>query len=256
MNMKKTIPQVKTTTNVRRALATVLVAGLLALAGGIAHASSIAPPGSDTTGAGPARQAVGAHTYSTRELVSGADADLGAGHPGRAILGYERARLLAPRSPVIAADLARARATANLPAATSPVVARAAGTLSANEWGALAIAGLLLAFAALVSFAWARTRRRRPVVIALAGGMIAALAVGAAWYVTPPVGRAVVVAADTTALVAPFTGAEPAFAVPEGALVTVERTHGDYTLIADRDGQGWVPRVGVETILPADDHHS
>ncbi|HEY4188034.1 MAG TPA: hypothetical protein VGP07_23360 [Polyangia bacterium] len=252
----KTIARVKTTTKVRRTLSAVLVAGLLALAGGIAQASAAAQPGADATGPGAAAQTAGAPTYSTRTLVSRADSDLAAGHPGRAILGYERARLLAPRSPVIAADLARARASANLPSAPRPIVARAFGLLSANEWGALAIAALLLAFAALVSFAWARTRRRLPVVIALVAGMSSALAVGAAWHVTPPPGRAVVVAADTTALVAPFTGAEAAFVVPEGALVTVERTRGDFTLIADGEGQGWVPRAGVETILLADDHHS
>ena len=38
---------------------------------------------------------------------------------------------------------------------------------------------------------------------------------------------------------------------PEGAVVTVERTHDHYALIAGPEGRGWVPEGGVEIILPA-----
>lgn len=198
-----------------------------------------------------AREPARAQVYSTRALVIAAEADLADAHPGRAIVAYERARLLVPRSRVVAAGLARARAAANLPLVEPPATVRAARLLSAGEWGWVAILGLTLGAGALAALAWGVLGRRRVLVIALAGFGAATLAVLGAWQVTPPPGQAIVVAAEATARIAPFAAAEPAFSLTEGAPVTIERTHGDYALIAGPEGRGWVPRAVVETILPA-----
>ena len=61
-------------------------------------------------------------------LISEGGGALATGHPGRAILDYERARLLAPRSAVVRDGLARVRAELNLPL-TEP---RLAGTSGQN----------------------------------------------------------------------------------------------------------------------------
>jgi hypothetical protein len=192
-----------------------------------------------------------AQGYSARALVAAAENDLAAAHPGRAIVGYERARLLVPRSRAVTAGLARARAAANLPVVEAPASLRAARLLSAGEWGWVAIAGLTASAGALTALAWGLLRRRRSIAMSLAGLGIAALAMLGSWDVTPSPGQAIIVAAEATARIAPFAAAEPAFGLSEGAPVTIVRTYGDHALIAVPEGRGWVPRAVVETILPA-----
>lgn len=190
------------------------------------------------------------HAYSVRALESQADAELAAGHPGRAILQYERARLVAPRSAAVAAGLVHAREAARLPPVESGRLAHAARLLGADEWGWIAMGGLGVCAAGLVGLAWGLVRRRGFLAMAFAGTGIAILGALAAKQVAPPPDGAVVIAADVIARIAPFAKADQAFVAPEGALVTLERTHGDFALIAGRDGRGWVPRKDVETIFP------
>jgi hypothetical protein len=189
-------------------------------------------------------------------LVATAEADLAAGHPGPAIVQYERARLLAPRAPAVAAGLARARSIAGLPPAEASVAARIASRLDANEWGWIGMAGLLLAAAGLGALSWRLMRSRGFLVLVLGGAGMASVGLLSAAEVTPPPDRAVVVAPDAVARIAPFAKADEAFSVPEGSLVTVERTYDNYTLIAAPEGRGWVPKGGVEIILPAAGKHS
>jgi hypothetical protein len=192
-----------------------------------------------------------AHGFSARVLVSQAEADLAAGHPGLAILQYERARLLAPRAPAIAVGLARARAIASLPSAEPTLARRVAQLLGADEWGWIGMAGLILAAAGVVAFSWDLIRRRGFVALAVVGAGIASAGFLTAIQVTPPPTRAVVVVPDEVARIAPFAQADQAFAVPEGAVVTVERTYQDYALVGGSEGRGWIPSKGLEIILPA-----
>jgi hypothetical protein len=188
--------------------------------------------------------------FSARVLVSQAEAELAAGHPGLAILQYERARLLAPRAPAIAVGLARAQAAASLPSVEPALAGRVERLLGADEWGWIGMAGLILAAAGVVAFSWDLIRRRGVVVLAVVGAGIASAGFLAAIQVTPP-DRAVVIAPDEVARIAPFAQSEQAFAVPEGAVVTVERTYQDYALVDGPEGRGWIPRKGLEIILPA-----
>lgn len=230
---------------------------LVTLGGEVARAGEATSPAVAQTSlqrpkaSGPTAQGV-----SVRSLVAAAEADLAAGRPGPAIVQYERARLLTPRAPTVMAGLARARSIAGLPPADASVAARVAGWLDANEWGWIGMAGLLLAAAGLVAFSWRLIRRRGFLSLALGGVGLASVGLLSAVEVTPPPDRAVVVAPDTLARIAPFSGAEPTFLAPEGAIVTVERTHDNYALIAAPEGRGWVPKEGVEIILPASGKHS
>jgi hypothetical protein len=230
----------------------VLVALVLPIGGRLARAGEAgrpapAPTAVERTTASTAT----AEVFSARSLVAQATADLAAGHPGLAILGYERARLLAPRATAVTAGLARAQSIAGLPPAdTSPAI-RLAMCLDADEWGWIGMAGLILAAASLVALSWGRIRRRALLALACAGAGVAGAGFLSAVAVTPPPTRAVVVLPDSVARIAPFAGAEPAFVATEGAVVTVERTFDHYTLIVSPDGRGWVPEAGVETILPA-----
>jgi len=233
--------------------ATIALVALLLTAGGeVARAGEAAPPaGAPTALRGTDASKGVAQGFSARSLVAQAEADLAAGHPGLAVLGYERAHLLAPRAPTVAAGLARARSAAGLPPAEASPAVRFMGRLDANEWGWIAMAGLILAGAGLVALSWGLLRRRGFLLLALGGVGLAAVGFVSAVEVTPPPNRAVVVAPDTVARIAPFAKADQAFAVPEGTAVTIERTYGKYALIASSEGRGWIPEGGVEVILPA-----
>ncbi len=123
------------------AAATVLVTCLGWAAGAAAHGE---PP----------------RAYSLRALVSQAQADLAGGRPGRALLAFERAQVLAPRAPAVVGGLVQARAAAGLPTREEGLAMRAAERLSPNEWSWIAMAGLGLGAAGLVVFAWGLIRRR------------------------------------------------------------------------------------------------
>ena len=222
-----------------------LVALVLSVGGQIAHAGEAAAP------AAPALSSAAAQNVSAKSLVAQAEADLAAGHPGLAILQYDRAQLLAPRAPAVAAGLARAQSAAGLPTVEASPVVRVAKRLDANEWGWIGMAGLILGAAGLVALSWGLIRRRGFLALALAGVGIASVGFVSAVEVTPPPNRAIVVAPDAVARIAPFAKADQAFAVPEGTAVTIERTYGKYALIASSEGHGWVPEGGVEIILPA-----
>jgi hypothetical protein len=222
-----------------------LVALVLSVGGQIAHAGEAAAP------AAPTLSRAAAQNVSAKSLVAQAEADLAAGHPGLAILQYDRAQLLAPRAPAVVAGLTRAQSAAGLPMAEASPVVRVARRLNANEWGWIGMAGLILGAAGLVALSWGLIRRSGFLALVLAGVGIASAGFVSAVEVTPPPNRAIVVAPDTVARIAPFAKADQAFAVPEGTPVTIERTYGKYALIASSEGYGWVPEGGVEIILPA-----
>ncbi len=235
-----------------RPLMAALAALLLTLGGQIARAGEAASPAATPTGleraAAPNNTAQG---FSARGLVARAEADLAAGHPGLAILSYRRARLLAPRAPAVTTGLARAESMAGLPADDASGAMRVARRLDADEWGWLGMIGLILAGAGLVALSWGLIRRGGFLALTLGGLGMASVGFLSAAEVTPPPDRAIVIAPDTAARIAPFEKAEQAFTVPEGAAVTVERTYDHYALIACPEGRGWVPEKGVEMILPS-----
>ena len=199
----------------------------------------------------PPAHAVAPSGYSARALAAQAESDLAAGHPGSAILGFERARLLAPRSPAISTGLERARTTAALPPVTVTGWQRLERHLSPNEWTWIGLIGLASAAVGLVALAWGVIGRAGLAALLAAGLVLSSVGFVAAVDQSPSPGRAIVVTPDLVARIAPFAEADPAFSAPEGSAVTIERAHGDYLLVAGPEGQGWIPSRGVKTILPA-----
>jgi hypothetical protein len=226
-----------------------LPATVLAVAAGFGSSQTLAASAADAPSIPWSGQPPAA-TFSARALAAQAKTELLAGHPGPAILHYERAQLLAPRAPVIAGGLAEARAAAGVNVPLPSLWHRVEHRLGPTEWGWVGMAGLVAIAAAIIALAWGVLRRRGSTVLALAGAALSVLGFLAAVQETPPAERAVVIAPNVTARIAPFDAADPAFFAPEGAVLMVERTHGGYALVAGAEGSGWVPLRDVATILP------
>src|SRR6185437_9552114 len=129
-----------------------------------------------STSAAPAAAAQpSAQMFVTRAQRAVADKQL-----GQAILNFERARLLSPGSDLIARDLAQVRISANLPPSEPRMAGTAAQLLRSDQWGELALVGLLVGAGALFAFVRRVAGRGAFLVIAGLSGLVAAVAFGAA----------------------------------------------------------------------------
>ena len=199
-----------------------------------------------STSAAPAAAAQpSAQMFVTRAQRAVADKQL-----GQAILNFERARLLSPGSDLIARDLAQVRISANLPPSEPRMAGTAAQLLRSDQWGELALVGLLVGAGALFAFVRRVAGRGAFLVIAGLGGLVAAVAFGAAIRNRTPSNLAVVVSAGPVARTAPSAGAPASFTVREGTMVLIEHADGRFVLISGGGRRGWVPRSDVETVLP------
>jgi tetratricopeptide (TPR) repeat protein len=189
-----------------------------------------------------------AHGWSPGTLFDLGNAYASAGDAGHAILAYERARVLAPSDPVIAANLAQVRAEAGVTTARPGAIARTLAVLTPDDWTWLAIAGGVLACAGIVVAGWS-TRRRLARTLIAAGALGALACAFAAARTVPPADRAIVVT-RTQARIAPAPVADPSFTAPAGEAVMIEQRHGDFVYVRDGEHAGWLPRGAVELVIP------
>lgn len=189
--------------------------------------------------------------YSAPVLFNLANAQQRFGQPGPAILNYERAVLLHPNDPAIAANLNYTRQQAGLEPEYQSTVLKAARALTLNTWFALAaVAGFLI----VVSLPLKLLRPQARGLLSL-GSVIAAfalcVAVGALVLRGPELRRAVVTVPEAVAGVSPVMMAAPVFKLRAGEVVSVQRAHGDYALIRNHAGhEGWVKRDKIIRVIP------
>jgi len=197
-------------------------------------------------------QAAEPPAVSAPALFNEANAAQRAGHFGPAILGYERARVLAPQDRDIARNLRVAREKAGVPAPAVPAWQRPLQAFSLDGLAVLASISLLLftllAFGMLLIPA---TLRRLARGVAATFGVTALLGASAVALRWPELDRAVIQGSHAIARIAPAAASGAAFELKPGDLVTTRREHGDFVLIRTLDQRsGWVARVEVERIIP------
>ncbi len=172
------------------------------------------------------------------------------GNVGLSVLNYERAQVLAPRDPDIAANLAYVRAKAGLPAPVQPWYRRLARTLSLTTWTLFAVSGFWLACVAFL--AGRKWRVRRLFHAAAFAALVSVTTVAAAVVLDRDLDHAVVVERKTAPVrVSPFDTAASEAALSEGEEVSIIGRHGDFVRV--RDGQrrtGWVQSAAVQFIVP------
>jgi tetratricopeptide (TPR) repeat protein len=234
----------------------------LALGAGLAHAKlepgKFAVANDAFARGGYAEAARGYESIIARQgcsapvLFNLANAQQREGQFGPAILNYERAALLAPGDPDIAANLHLARQKAGVPAEPRSPMQSVTQLLTVNGWFCFAAVALFLLAVMLPLKQWRPGMRP-----ALNCGSVPAvfafvLAVLALAIHLPDLNRAVVTAPEAAAGVSPVTMAQPVFKLRAGEIVRLKRTHGAFALIENRAGhEGWVKASEVARVIPA-----
>lgn len=186
-------------------------------------------------------------------LFNDANAEFKSGRLGRAIAGYRRAALLAPRDPDIRANLAFVRNQVQGATVRESRWQDWPGQLSLNEWTLLAVAAFWLTFILLA------VRQLRPALVPRlknATLIFAVLTIFSATVLGLQAANhfsnasAVVVADNVTARSGPFDDAQSAFTARDGAELSVLGQRDDWVQVADGSGKtGWLPLKQVE-VLP------
>jgi tetratricopeptide (TPR) repeat protein len=171
------------------------------------------------------------------------------GQLGAAILNYERARILAPHDQTIAANLRLAQTAAGVRVPTINVFERSARLLSPNAlaWtGSIALTTICLVLGV-----------RRFIPRFTAGKVIIGVGVATLLAVTtsfairwPEFDRAIVVAVNAPARIAPASTAAASFSLKAGEPVSIAKSYGQFILACTPDGRsGWVSAKDVGRVF-------
>lgn len=190
------------------------------------------------------------HGWSAPLLYDLANAYAQEGNVGRSVLNYERAHVLAPRDPDIAANLAYVRATAGLPIPVRPWHQTVARFFTPTTWTLLAVLSLWLSGAGLV--ATRRWRSRRLVYATAVAALVGVMSVAAMVVLDRNLNHAVVVETKSAPVrVSPFDTAASETTVSEGQDVSIIGHHGDFLRVRDGQGRtGWVQSTAVQPVVP------
>lgn len=187
-------------------------------------------------------------------LFNAGNAEFKSGNLGRAIASYRRAALLAPRDVDVRANLNFARNQVQGGSLAENHWESVLGTLTLNEWTALAVIAFWLAFGLFVAMQlrpdWKNTLRGFARVSAVATVLLCAC-LGAASSIHFSKQVAVVLSPDAVTRSGPFSDAQNAFAVHDGAELSVLDQRNGWVQVADNSGRsGWIQDGQVE-VLPA-----
>ncbi|HEX4141414.1 MAG TPA: hypothetical protein VHY09_13780 [Candidatus Methylacidiphilales bacterium] len=193
-----------------------------------------------------------------------ANAEAQAGHPGLALLNYERARYLAPTDRDIDHNLQLERKKAGLKSNSYRWWEIMLKSIDWSVWMGCIAAGLVLIFLAIVGFAYlpalsAWTNIPPPVLrtafrLVLFVGIPLCLLLGFIELATlgfnQRIDGVIVAPKEANVLFSPFDTSDSRGVIPEGQLVTVEDRHNGYLWVADRDNEfGWVRAQDVAPVI-------
>jgi tetratricopeptide (TPR) repeat protein len=181
------------------------------------------------------------------------NAEFKSGNLGKAIAAFRHAELLAPRDSEIRANLDFARKQVQGSTVSESRWQNWLGQLTLNEWTILAVIAfwltLILFTARQIRPALApKTRVATNILILLTVLLVSISGVQAAEHFSKQ--SAVIISSDVVAKSGPFDDAQNAFAVHDGAELSVLDKHDNWVQVTDDTGKiGWLQMKQVE-ILP------
>ncbi len=173
------------------------------------------------------------------------------GDYARAILAYQRARVLAPNDADIGANLQAAQKQAGLAVTEVPWSEKVTRILSASGWAWLGCAAWTLLCVSLLMRAVLPARRFAFSVAGMACAFVLVDAIAALAVSSGPLREAVVVDKNASALISPFPAAQVVFSPAAGETVAVQEMYGDFLRVTDHAGHtGWVSKAQVTPVVP------
>ena len=237
--------------------AMLLYAGTLAAAdvtSNFSSANELYARGKFSEAAGIYRSILNSGAVSPNLLFNDGNAEFKSGNLGRAIAAYLHAAQLAPRDTDVRANLDFARNQVQGGTLRESRWQSWLGSLSLNEWTALAATAFWLAF---LLFAGMQVRPalknilRGPARGAAVAAVFFCACLGAAAVIHFAESVAVVVLPDAVTRSGPFSDAQNAFAVHDGAELAVLDRRNGWVEVTDGAGRiGWMQDGQVE-VLPA-----
>jgi tetratricopeptide (TPR) repeat protein len=173
------------------------------------------------------------------------------GQLGLAVLNYERAELLAPNDPDIAANLRVVRRLSGIAVEPKSAVAELIGRLNPDLCAWLGVAGLLLMGGAGLAARRGRGRRALRLALGAGGILLIGLPVSDALVLWPALHAAVVLAKTTPVRAAPVPLGDVLASLPEAVTLQVAGAHEEFVLVQTPEGpDGWVARADLGFVLP------
>jgi tetratricopeptide (TPR) repeat protein len=189
--------------------------------------------------------------FSAPLLFNLGNAWLRLGKPGPAILAYERALVLEPRSAPIEANLAAAQQRAGLTPEVLGSWQAAARYFSFDTYVWAALGAVWVLCAALVMLCLQRAARRIGRVLILVAVLTLCASADAAVLCWPDLSRAVVQTPVTLQL-APAASAAVSGALREGEVVWLQDRYGGFDFVRTTDGHtGWISDQSVAAVRVA-----
>ena len=170
---------------------------------------------------------------------------------GQAILAYRRAQRLAPRDPDVRANLGFAAQSAGIELPSRKPLAALLLDFSRAEWLGFGIACFWLLAGALAVWIVAPRFRSvaRPAAGVLAALLLLALAGLALHRDLERVPEGVVMAAGQKVRSSPLETATPLLAAPEGAIVRMRESRGNWIEVELGETRGWLPAAALAPVL-------
>jgi len=193
----------------------------------------------------------GTDAYSAPALFNQANAYAREGKTALAIVGYERAQLLAPGDPNISSNLQFTREKAGLPTLPESRLDRTVSWASPNTLACLGCLGLILAGAGILGIVSLSRGRPFLLLAVLAGTLLMALSITSAVITWQRCDEAVVITPDASARISPTTLGETSFKMHSGELTTLHGRYHDFVLVDDTAGHsGWVRQSNLAPLIP------
>ena len=170
-------------------------------------------------------------------------------NPGLAILNYERARYLSPRSPETAANIASLSKSLGIPESKSTLADSFFGELSNAEWIITASVGFWILLAGALTPVFLRKKNSAFKIAAVIGAGIFCVGIAGAIYWSQMRNTAISVSQDALLKLSPAQNAPAVASFPDGRRAIIKERRGNYLRLATPDKKsGWASLENVKPV--------
>ena len=174
---------------------------------------------------------------------------------GKAVLAYERGRILAPGDADIAGNLQYIRKAHGIFEAEPSLVSRCISRLPLDGWNKLAaVFFTLICISLTVALFKKKNEQKSWILIALGGLILLVFSTGASIISYNSLQVFIVTMPKARIYLSPFSTAASIGSIQEGRRLKVKKSYADYYYVTDDAGRsGWIPQSAIEAIIMQSD---